>query len=175
MKNAAWKTAAELTGIAAIVASLIFVGFQLRQDGQIAQAERLAAQQILDLEISRFIDERAEIWRKGLAGEEQSENDQISFEMISYALFRQQANEYRTRFFLSGVDAEITVRTYAFFLYQNPGARAWFDKLVGSRASADRAYGLPDEITFFPKIVADQLRYLDDHEPQEVESYYLPY
>lgn len=175
MKKTNWREFAELIGIAAIVASLIFVGFQLRQDGRIAQAERLAAQQILDLEITRFIDDRAEVWRKGLAGEEQSENDQISFEMISYALFRQQANEYRTRFFLSGVEAELAVRTYAFFLYQNPGARAWFDKLVGSRVSADRAYGLPDEITFFPKIVDDQLHYLDEHEPQEIESYYLPY
>ena len=89
MKKANWREIAELIGIAAIVASLIFVGIQLRQDEQIAQAERLATQQILDLEITRFIDERAEVWRKGLAGEEQSENDQISFEMISYALFRQ--------------------------------------------------------------------------------------
>ena len=175
MKKANWREIAELIGIAAIVASLIFVGIQLRQDEQIAQAERLATQQILDLEITRFIDERAEVWRKGLAGEEQSENDQISFEMISYALFRQQANEYRTRFFLSGVSAELAVRTYAFFLYQNPGARAWFDKLVESRVSVDRAYGLPGEIIFFPKIVNDQLRYLDDHGPQEVDSYYLPY
>jgi len=164
-----------LIGIAAIVASLIFVGIQLRQDGQIAQAERLATQQQLDLEITRFIDERAEIWRKGLAGEEQSENDQISFEMVSYALFRQQANEYRTRFFLSGVSPEISVRTYAFFLHQNPGARAWFEKLVESRVAVDRAYNLPDEITFYPKIVIDQLHYLDENRPQKVDSYYLPY
>ena len=175
MKKANWRELAELLGIAAIVASLIFVGVQLRQDGQIAQADRLATQQILDLEITRFVDQRPEIWRKGLAGEEQSENDQISFEMISYALFRQQANEYRSRFFLSGISSDIAVRTYAYFLYQNPGARAWFAKLVETRVSLDRAYGLPDEIKFFPKIVDDRLRYLDDHGPEKVDSVYLPY
>ena len=38
-KNASWKQTAELIGIAAIVASLIFVGFEIRQDQTIARAE----------------------------------------------------------------------------------------------------------------------------------------
>ncbi len=39
MKEANWKDLAELVGIAAIVASLIFVGFQLKQERAIARAE----------------------------------------------------------------------------------------------------------------------------------------
>ncbi len=40
MKSTDWKGIAELAGIAAIVASLIFVGVQLRQEQQIALAEK---------------------------------------------------------------------------------------------------------------------------------------
>ena len=39
MNNAGWKGAAELIGIAAIVASLVFVGFQIRQDRILARSE----------------------------------------------------------------------------------------------------------------------------------------
>ena len=39
MKNTDWKGIAELVGIAAIVASLVFVGLQMQQDRQLARAE----------------------------------------------------------------------------------------------------------------------------------------
>ena len=175
LKNSNWKGIAELVGIAAIVASLIFVGMQVRQDGQIAQADRLATQQILDLEIARFIDERRDVWRKGLAGEELSQDDQISFDVIAYALFRQQANENRMAYFLSGILAENGVRSYSLFVHQNPGLRAWFDELVEIRTYTDRAYGLPDDIKYYPRIVSEQLRYLDENEPQSNDPYPIPY
>ena len=38
MKNASWKDIAEVFGFAAIVASLIFVGLELRQSQRIAVA-----------------------------------------------------------------------------------------------------------------------------------------
>ena len=38
MKNVTWKEKAELLGIAAIVASLVFVGFQIQQDRVIARS-----------------------------------------------------------------------------------------------------------------------------------------
>jgi hypothetical protein len=43
LKSLVWKTAAELVGIAAIVASLIFVGLELRQSHQIALAAQYQA------------------------------------------------------------------------------------------------------------------------------------
>ena len=42
MKKTDWKDIAELIGIAAIVASLIFVGLQMKQDQQIAVAQLFA-------------------------------------------------------------------------------------------------------------------------------------
>jgi hypothetical protein len=164
-----------LVGIAAIVASLIFVGVQLRQDGQIAEAERLATEQILDLEISRFIDERRDVWRKGLAGEELSADDQVSFDVIAFALFRQQANENRSSLLLRGTSPDNLVESYALFVYLNPGLRAWFDELVEIRAYSDRTYGRSDDLRYFPLLVSEQLQHLDDTGLPSHDPYPLPY
>ena len=50
MKNANWKDVAELIGIAAIVASLIFVGLQMRQSQEIAMAEQYQARAVIAIE-----------------------------------------------------------------------------------------------------------------------------
>lgn len=42
MRKTDWKDIAELVGIVAIVASLVFVGIQLRQDRTLARAELAA-------------------------------------------------------------------------------------------------------------------------------------
>ena len=46
MKTSNWKDTLELIGIAAIVASLMFVGLQLRQDQRIAEAQIYAESNI---------------------------------------------------------------------------------------------------------------------------------
>jgi len=48
-----WKEIAELVGMAAIVASLIFVGYQLKQDREIAIAEAFQARAIASAEAAR--------------------------------------------------------------------------------------------------------------------------
>ncbi len=60
MKSVDWKGILELIGIAAIVASLIFVGMQLRQDQKVALAEINVASEssaaMLDLAVTENID-----------------------------------------------------------------------------------------------------------------------
>ena len=50
MMKTGWKDVAELTGIAAIVASLIFVGLQLKQSHEIALAAQYHARAALSIE-----------------------------------------------------------------------------------------------------------------------------
>ena len=50
MKNTDWKETAELIGIAAIVASLIFVGLQMRQSHQIAVATQYQERTAITIE-----------------------------------------------------------------------------------------------------------------------------
>jgi hypothetical protein len=175
MNNSNWKDAAELVGITAIVASLIFVGMQLRQDRLIANSDSLVAEQILDLEIAALIDQRRDVWRKGLAGEDLSDDEKVSFDLMAYALFRQQANDYRKRFELGpSPSVDLIASTYAFFVYQNPGLRAWFDGLRDVRDHRNRAFELP-EFRFFPSIIDDALKRLDEADPDLPDKYYVPY
>ena len=174
MGNSNWREIAELFGIAAIVASLVFVGLQLRQDRQIAKSDSLVAQQILDVEIAALLDQRRDVWRKGLAGEDLTDDEKVSFDLMAYALFRQQANDYRQKLeFDDGTEGEVT--SYAFFVYQNPGLRAWFDALIDVRAFRDRAFGMSDEVSFFPRVVNSALKQLDEAKPGSPDRYYNPY
>jgi hypothetical protein len=57
MNNAEWKNIAELVGIAAIVASLIFVAFEMRQARDIASSEAYQAR--TDIERANILDSLA--------------------------------------------------------------------------------------------------------------------
>ena len=95
MQSRNWKGIAEFVGIVAIVASLMFVGFQLQQDRQLAQVEALIANQAIEIELIMLIDEDRDIWLKGLRGEELSDLDELTFEALSNALFRRHADQNR--------------------------------------------------------------------------------
>ncbi len=82
MKNTSWKDYAELIGISAIVASLIFVGLQMRQDREIALASVQAAFMETLIAINNDINLNADIWNKGLAGGELSGSETIVFRNI---------------------------------------------------------------------------------------------
>ena len=78
-----WRGIVELVGIFAVVASLIFVGLQLRQDQRIAEAEIYADFDDTQIELSRLILENRELWLAGSNGEQLSELDQQSFEAMN--------------------------------------------------------------------------------------------
>ncbi len=175
MKPRNWKSYAELIGIVAIVASLLFVGMQLRQDRQLAEFETLAAEQMADLELARFLEEKGGIWRKGLADEPLSEDEQVSFDLLAYALYSKSSYNVRRGITLRGAVVERDGRSYAYFVYANPGLRKWFDALVDVQTLRSRAYDLPEEIRYYPQIVAEHLRILDEKSPETPEQNYSPY
>lgn len=72
MKPSSWKDMAELIGIASIVASLIFVGMQMRQDQVLARSE-LGSQsfgELISLRMALMEDEFYEIWARALEAPE---------------------------------------------------------------------------------------------------------
>ena len=79
MKNTDWKSFIELIGIAAIVASLIFVGLELRQTRELAMAATYQAR--TDSEMSMYLatiqpDKLHQASEKVRRGEELSEEEQ---------------------------------------------------------------------------------------------------
>lgn len=155
----------------AIVVSLIFVGFQLQQDRNIAESELLAFDQELELAFAQLVQEDADIWRKGLAGEQLAEDEEVVFDLMASTFFRMNANSYRRGLVLNGDTINIgsTVegpRSYAFFIYENPGLREWFGRLIEIRGTIDRAFGDSGELRFFPVRVRELLLQLDEVQPE---------
>ena len=121
---------AELVGILAIVASLIFVGLELRQSDKIAKAEVLADYIAMSTEKNAAIIAEPDIWLRGNAGEELTDAEQVVFEhqvrnetdRAWFAVEQYILIGYKD--FIEGDYAE-----FALFLYEHPGARkVWIER-----------------------------------------------
>lgn len=129
MKSMNRKDIAEIIGLVAIVASLVFVGIQLRQTQNIAMAEGYSNLFSTRIEVANSVKEDVDIWRKGAAGEELDETESPIF-----AILVNQINEAAVQGFLhaqqvaSADEAQFGARDFAGFLYQNPGARTVWNK-----------------------------------------------
>jgi hypothetical protein len=151
MKSLKWRNVAEAVGVAAIVASLIFVGQQLRLDRKIAIGD--AWLQYVDTQVSlaQLVSEHADIWIKGLAGEELSNSDQLRFDHIAHVIEQKYASRFsRSQAGVRAGPAEQLVRMYAQDLFAHKGLRKFslerWDRLQGlsgsepSFVAAVRAY-----------------------------------
>lgn len=124
MKSNNWKDIAELIGIAAIVASLIFVGLQMRQSQSIAMSDGNLANAANRIERNTSILENSEIWVRGNQGQDLDEKDAVVFRYLVQ-------NVVDTAFFeivrlrRMGEDgiADSIVADFSAFLFKNPGAR----------------------------------------------------
>ena len=79
MKPLDWKHISELLGMAAIVASLIFLAVQIQQEKDIAISEIRFATESNSIEVRVAIIENVDVWAKGCSASELSETEQIIF------------------------------------------------------------------------------------------------
>ncbi len=154
MKYTSWKDIAELIGIAAIVASLIFVGLQMRQDQEIAIAEVSQSSLEAIVQINNDINSHADIWTRGSAGEQLDEVDSVIFENLVFNLRYRALVETRSRARLGlGEFAETPLFDFARLAHQNPGVREEYThqfeariKYATARAEPLRAVGFDDRV-----------------------------
>ena len=124
MKTLHWRDLAELVGVAAIVASLIFVGLQLQQDRKLGMADITSARTESAVALTQLVTENRELWIKGLDGEELSTVEEMTFfaiaETIETYLFEEWSN-------LSQIGdeefADTVLKDYAYQIYMYPGLR----------------------------------------------------
>jgi hypothetical protein len=125
MNKRRWNDWMEGVGIIAIVASLIFVGLQLRQAEKIARAEAFSTMLSNEVEVGNSLRADMSIWRKGTAGAELADDEAAIF-----AVLVRQVNEVAYSGFMQmrelGGDAAArpSVTNFAIFLYNNPGAKS---------------------------------------------------
>jgi hypothetical protein len=130
LKSFSWKVVAEFGGAAAIVASLIFVGLQLRQELRVASVEAGFSLVESFYEQRNGTIENAAIWVKGNAGVEELSPAEAA---IYEALIRKRwAHAYWTDYTMQQLLGEnyVSVHDFAGFLHRNPGARRSWKALM---------------------------------------------
>ena len=140
-----WKTVAEFVGITAIVASLVFVGLQMRQAQRIAFAEQ-QGQLISDvMALDTLITANADLITKLNTKSELNVNERIAADRLLNSLWASAFFGYQRWFYLDHPALEAPVRNFAFTLYENPGLRdLWVErrkKLERNVEAVDNAGG----------------------------------
>ena len=126
MKKTDWKDIAELVGIAAIVASLVFVGVQLQQDRRFARSQAMADMLENGLESRAQINQFAHVLAKGNSGAQLNPTESMILRnIVQSELDRVFLHNYREQ--VAGGARQATPELkFAAFLHQNPAARnAW--------------------------------------------------
>ena len=124
MKPNRLKDFAELIGFAAIVASLVFVGLQLRQSEVIAQSELNASILANRIEVNAAIIEHPDIWERGNRGEELGGADAAIFSREVLNINDEAYFAVQNLLVWGRVDeADLDTAAFAAYLHENPGAR----------------------------------------------------
>ena len=162
MKMMKWKSIAELMAMMAIVASLIFVGLQVRQEQVIALSEINLSLLESQIEFNNSISENADIWVRGNAGEELDQVERIIFEGLLDNMGYLQRTEWRQYgAFDKDRFTRVPIADFAVYLHQNPGARQTWETR-GEQMERDRASLIPGFASNFRKAVHADLKKLDE-------------
>jgi len=146
---------AELVGIAAVVASLIFVGLQMKQASDIAHNEVSLGVFATSIEINSEMNQYADIWVRGSRGDELDETEAFIFGSLMQNL-NNEAFLVRSMRARLGEDERLSneVHILARILHENPGARkAWMEW-----QSAYQPYRALKRVPFESESFSDQVR-----------------
>ena len=135
MRSLNFKLAAELTGVLAIVGSLIFVGLQVQQEQRVAESAVFMSALEAKVGIDAAVAEHAEVWVKANNTSDLSEVESQVIESL-VIMYRDRAFfESMATLTIDGVgnpvdfsQASGPTLSFAVLLHKNPGAqRIWFD------------------------------------------------
>ena len=114
----------EVIGLVAIVASLIFVGIELRQSRAIAISDGNLSNAEIQIETNNAINEHSAIWISGNSGEVLSADDAVIFHNLVRNKAIHAFMEYARLDQVEFDEAAEAINTeFAIFLFENPGAR----------------------------------------------------
>ncbi len=116
-----------MIGIASIVASLLFVGLQMRQEQDIASAQIWSERNQVRAELANLIYTDPQIWVNGLEGAELSAFDTVRFEAIAFLYFQKESAQYNQRYLqVSPAPERRIAHGLANMMWSYPGLRsAW--------------------------------------------------
>lgn len=155
----------QVIGIFAVVSSLIFVGLQLRQEQEIAIVDTYGSVAETDINLSVVIGENMSVWRKGLDGEELTEDERGLFTGLTAAV----ASQYQRNFIrwsrLGPGNPDDYASEFAYALYIFPGMRDAFAASSTFQNSRDEARGFEAELVPWESKILLYLAKFDEEKP----------
>jgi hypothetical protein len=174
-KSIGWKEIVEALGVLALVASLVFVGYQLQQDRKLAATQVVVENNSATFDLFATMSDNRDIWHRGLQGKELSNEDQVAFKAIASAIYQRHLNKYMVQGLLDFKDQQdLVVQQYAFDLFLYPSLRYWFvqeGQLVNAR---NDFFDRPTSRGFRAR-VAEALEQLDEAAQEFPEKTGFPY
>ena len=160
MNNKNMRDWLEGIGIVAVVASLIFVGLQVRQERSIAIVESFSNRTEFTLEMANLISANRDVWTAGLDGKEQNPADLAVFGAIAQSVEYYYMYRFARDYQIGIGSADTNAQKYAFVLHQYPSLREiWMAK--GEQVKVrKRVFDQPDNDMWRDAITA-QLKKLD--------------
>ena len=170
-----WKGTAELVGLAAIVASLIFIGLQMKQDREIAEAQAYADASAVLTELNQFIENNKEVWIKGLDGAELSLADKLTFDLLCRTNYLRKIAHWERAKRLDAGDPDLIAQRFAYDIYIYPGLRRYFDEVIEIFEEQRSAFGRTRSDERFTTAVEASLAELDRNPPPppRIKSYLI--
>jgi hypothetical protein len=163
------KEIVELVAVFSIVASLIFVGLQVRQDREIAATESVAAAADSRKYMAELISDNTEVWVSGLAGKPLSDLDTVVFASMADAY---QMDVYASWFRasqLNHINPDRFPLQFASYLIRNPGLLANWHKR-NARAKALREYDGVTNYLSWNRLIEEALGRLQERPLQEIDG-----
>lgn len=121
----------EIVGIFAVVASLLFVGLQMRQTQTIAQTEMDWNNMMAEMQSRSAIYEHPDIWARGNAGDKLNSSEAVIYTTLIRDFNTVNFFKFHNAKRLEGADDSVRwiVADTAGFLHKNPGARREWNAL----------------------------------------------
>jgi hypothetical protein len=161
VERISWRNIAELVGIAAIVASLIFVGLELRQSQQIARIDAANIRAGWVLENRTEVNDHAEIWAKGNAGSDLTDTESVIYSNLIRSMHTNNRFTWAREQRIGITGANYAAHELAWFLHKNPAALREWNAQVSDRNEMTKAL-MPDVfIRSFSDIVRADLDKLE--------------
>jgi hypothetical protein len=165
MRNFSLKETVEVVGIAAIVASLVFVGLQIRQEKEVAIVDTYGELSQSNIDLTFKVGEQMEIWKKGLDGGKLTEEELGVFSVQAAGV-----GEYFQRMYirwtrLGPINPDVAASKYAFALYVFPGLRQEYELNAKFESSLNSARGFDPIVNPWESAVIGYLEKFDRENP----------
>ena len=138
MDNGRWKLIAEAFGIISLVASLVFVGLEVRQSSRASLEEAFVSSNAILIDTEALVLDHPDVWLRGCMAESLEPAEKVIYSRIHHAYtFSEFFTWARATRGVSEATARIAIDNIAMNIYRYPGFRAEWEAHGLSRQHVD--------------------------------------